>query len=316
MICETDSSCANFSDVVFDLTSTYSNNTLVQNPSTLPMSDTMYVHSETEYALLERCDISNEMTKLPPKTIKIYGNMICKKITLLNFSCGQYILNLNGQNCATARCENITKDNIDYVFDFSQERSKILETIMSASTAVGVEHITENKEHYLNLCRIDNIRINSSVNFQDGISYRIKLEGYSKDDNNEWTFDEKIMEVYPNSYRLNLNHPTDCIDLQLKKINQFENGTMILRIDGKIYAKCKFHYDSIGLRIKCKNLPNISFPKGAQNNLLSENINQNTINFSRVDVVELILTNCTYSSAHQYRYMCYHYPSRCVKFSN
>jgi hypothetical protein len=131
-----------------------------------------------------------------------------------------------------------------------------------------------------------------------------------------WVYQEEEINVYPNSYTMNLNHPTDCIDLCLKKYDTLKQAKIILRIDGETYTEHEFNDQSINLRIKCKNLPNKTFRKGAQNCLLSESINQNTINFSRVDRVELILTNCECISAHQYRYMCYAYPSRALRYDN
>lgn len=315
MICETNSSCESFSDIVYNLSSMYSKNAPVHSLSTLPIAETMYIHSETDYALLERYDLHNVITKLPPKTIKFYTNVLCKKITLLNFPCGQYMLNLNGENCATARCENVTNSNIDYSFDFSQEQSKTLQKWINCAID-PTEPIIENREHYLNLSRIDGIRINSSTPFQDGVPYRIKLEGYSKIENMKWetTIGEKIIEIYPNSYQMNMNHPTDCIDFSLNKINILDNAQMMIRIDGEMYAHYTFNESNANIRIKCKNLPNKTFQKGAQNWLLSENINQNTINFSRINNVELILVNCTFSSVYQYRYMCYAYPARALRY--
>lgn len=316
MLQDTNSSCDS-SNIVYDLSSMYSINAPVQSLSTLPITETMYIHSETDYSLLERNDIFNQITKLPPKMIKFYVNVLCKKITLLNFPCGQHILNLNGENCATARCENIMGRNIDYYFDFGQEQSKTLWKYINCAID-STEPAIENREHYLNLCRIDGIRINSSEHFQDGLPYKIKLEGYFKNTNNEWNnyISERIIDIYPNSYQLNINHPTDCIDLFLQKTNKLCSAQMILRIEGEIYAEHTFNNENISLRIKCKDFPNRTFQKGAQNHYLSENINKNTINFSRADSIELILVNCTFSSAYQYMYMCYAYPARALRFAH
>lgn len=45
MICETNSSCE-ITDIVHDLSSMYSDHSLVQSLSTLSITDSMYIHSE------------------------------------------------------------------------------------------------------------------------------------------------------------------------------------------------------------------------------------------------------------------------------
>jgi len=300
-------------DIVYDLSSIYCNDSLVHSLSTLPIAETMCMHSETKYSILERGDIN--ITKLSSNIIKMYADVLCKKITLLNFPVGQYILNLNGQNCATAKCENSSssQNGQDYSFDFSQEEHSKTTASFICCCNDPTEPVIENRDHYINLSRVDSIRIISFNHFQEGV-HKIKLEGYCKE-NNQWLHKDKIIEIYPNSYQLHLNQPTDCIDLRLQKINPLDKAHMIFRIDGEIYAEYALNDFDKCIRIKCKDLPNRSFKKGAQNLLLPEHINQNTINFSFVNGVELILINCLYAKPYQFRYMCYAYPSRTLIYA-
>jgi hypothetical protein len=298
-------------NVVFNMTSTNMDNSDLQN--TMSINDSLYIHDSENYSILEHHDITTMIHKVP--FLQLTQNVVTKKITLLNFPMNQYILNLNSNNSATATLE-IVDDQHNYVFDFANKQSTTLKNMIIVTTYDKPR--IENRSHYVDLSRMDNVKINCDMDKLVNDKYHIKIEGYWKI-GDEWIYDTKIINVYPhNTYSISINHPTDTIDLyHMIKLNHEKDAYGILVIDGKEY--CKFTVDSntnsYCTRIKCKNLPTISFAIGAQNRLLSENINANTINFSRVDKIELILVNCVYSQVYQNVYIAYSYPHRVTRYA-
>lgn len=294
-------------DIVYNLQSILGDSSIVQSMSTLPISDSFYVHNKNIYAQLEQLDIDkNCISHNSKNALRLFSNIMCNKIVLLNFPIGQYTLNLNGNNVATAKF-------IDgnYTFDFNANKSDtLIATIQSLNKSFP--DTFENKSCYLNLAKIDTIKLISSVFFDNDTQYKIKFEGY----NQILVKTSKICCAYVNTVNLNLNHPTDCIDLHLQKINPNLESKMIFRLNDYEYATYSSPELNSIIRIKCKNLPTMQFEKGAQNCYLSENINQNTINMSRIDRMELILINYSFQKGTQHYYMCYRYPYRIAMFSN
>src|SRR5439155_25277328 len=89
-------------------------------------------------------------------------------------------------------------------------------------------------DNYLNLCRIDQIRIivPSSERTKLGDKHKIQLIGYNKDADGQWSEGTCEIFVYPrHTYKLRLNHVTDAIIFKVDNLS----GHLILRIDGIDY---------------------------------------------------------------------------------
>lgn len=306
--------CAEDQSIVYDLESMYCLNAPEQSlSSTMKIDQNMYIYDANNYAMLEPLDISNEILKNSDNCLKISADIICKSITLVNFPVGQYTLNFNGINVKTAKCE-VMENNISYVFDFSENQTNTLISFVKMTMSEN-EPVIENRQNYVNLSKIENFKIISNKNFDNNTQYKIMLDGYFKSKNN-WITGSITKNTYANTWNCTLNHPTDCIDLHLTKINTLENAKILFLIEGNLYAEHNFEKHQTSIRIKCKDLKDWNFNRGAQNNYLSDEINSNTINFSRVDLTEFVFVNCKLKSGVQWRYLTYVYPSRILRFSN
>ena len=104
-----------------------------------------------------------------------------------------------------------------------------------------------------------------------------------------------------------MHHPTDSIDIYFTEISPLSECLLI--INNEIYKHLKFDEIKIGRqRIKCKSIGKDYF--GPQNTCLSDYINENTINFSRIDCVKLIVNNCSIQKINQNVFITYLYPDR------
>jgi hypothetical protein len=293
------------SPLVFDLLKSYDDPNLLVN-STCSIESSFYMSDPNHYAMLEKL---NDGAPCKLSRLQIDSNTIASKITLIDFPIGNYILNINGHNAMTAKI--LTSDNcVNYIFDFESIKSHLLEISIEVYRSVD-EPVIDGRQNYLNLGKIDCANIICDLNKLVNTSYQIQIDGYYKE-NNEWIFGSKCQLVYPNnSYNLIFNHPTDCFDIYMTDIQPNAYGKFI--IDGNEYVN--FDIKSSALRIKCLN-KNSKFNLGAQNQYLSDEINSNTINFSRVDRMTLILVGCKCRNIEQYCYNIYLYPYRTAVYSN
>jgi len=134
------------------------------------------------------------------------------------------------------------------------------------------------------------------------------------------------------TYQLNLYGPTDSLDLDLTAINSLLPYSLILSLNGYEVAQChpiftlprhevSGYYPIPGptpvlpeLSIRLKFADDQQHFKGVQNNDLTDEINQNTLNFSRIESVMISTVNCKLTSCLQNRYDIYQYPSRRPKY--
>ena len=261
-----------------------------------------FANTTDTYAVLVKDDVTNKLTQ--NNRINIVSNGLINKISLLDFPIGQYILSINGQNCATAKYDN---NNNCYIFDLANNTSNILNIYKEVAVAANEPKI-DNRQDYLNLSRIDVAQIITPSNLKLKNMHTIKLHGYfNKNDitdplNNIWSETTQIIKIYPDvTYRLNLNHPTESIDIKTDS----DIGTIILQIDDTHYS---FSSSSKMQRIKFNNPQKLYF--GEQNNHLTEEINENVINLSRVNNLLLCLLDCKLAHIYQNYYDIYTYPQR------
>lgn len=259
------------------------------------------------------------------KHIRIDSDGIINKITLDTFPIGQYTLSINGQNCCTAKYNQVNKF---LEFDFTEHQSAIF-TLFSDISHDDYEPSTLNRSNYINLRRIDATFIHCNANLLANESYTLTLHVYfptayitNPSDRTrhptQHTMTSITLTIYPkSSCKLDLNHPTDSLDITVRPRDTTKPCSLILRINGYNVFHCdpiKIDSDLYGFRITCREYH--QHFRGVQNDFLTETINQNTLNMSRVDSVQLVTINCQLVKCLQNVYIIYEYPSRRVKFSS
>lgn len=292
----------------------YSNNTV-------PIDLSYYKKDEKHYAVLETSySYTGTISRVP--YIKIVCNGLIDRISLDDFPMGQYTLELNDHNCATALfnpqrgcCE----------FDFTGKRSGMLNTMITLSASEDEPKSTPlARENYVNFGRIEHIRIHYPPTLVLKEKLTMSLHGYFPESvqSNTYVEDTEKRTVYPhNTYHLILNQPTDSIDILVDQAS-CEDGIVILELNGYEVARSTCHVYSgayeytpdTGVRVKFTN-PH-RYLMGRQNHYLSDEINQNTLNLSMVDSITLICIGCNPVNIVQSLYNVYHYPSRKLMYTS
>ena len=272
---------------------------------TVPLEWSLYSRDPTSYAVLETHDVTATMTT-DRNSLRIVGGGLVRRILLRDFPLGQYTLSLNNQNCATARFD---PESGDQVFDFVARRSEMLTTIIGVARAED-EPVIEGRDHYCNLSRVDSAKVllprDSPLN---GAGPRvIGLEGYFLE-GSVWRAGTRDLVVFPgDTHQPGLNHPT----VSLAVVTDDPQGTIAVRVDGITVPVYE-----LGPTIHVARFRDPSgLYRGAQNRFLSDEINRETINMSRVNDVEVITSGCRIHSLHQHRYQVYRYPERFPIFSS
>lgn len=260
------------------------------------------------YAILESNDVTSHLST--NQHITIVSDALINKITLLDFSIGHYTLSLNGQNVSTARL-NFTTQRFE--FDLNLKPSQTLDHYKEVSVCL-FEPVIENRKDYLNLGRIDKINIFGSKNLKLNKYHTIRLHGYFLIDD-KWIETNKDITVYPHdTHTLNIYQPTESLDISIEG-----NGAIFMKINGHSYGDLLLHQNHLQknqnqLRIKFKNSQRIL--EGEQNRFLSDEINKNVINMSRIHDVTFITLNCKIINITQHCYGIYTYPERRRVFCN
>lgn len=273
------------------------------NKNTIPENNNFYVNIESE--LIKPCKISNKNSFI------FECNGLINRLELVGFPMSQYILNLNHQNVATAI---YNEERGNYYFDIAtglQKKESVLRQ-MSHMAYQDDEPLITNRQEFLNLNRIDKTEIifpKNTVDFKFDEKIHIIAYGYFKNKNGWSEFTQKNIYVYPHSDNncvLSLSHPTDSIDITVAG-----QGTIIVMLNAEEYEKIiidennsyyPFH------RIKLKD-PDQTY-RGPQNNYLSEEINKNSLNLSRVNSFNIISIGCKITQINQHYWQIYYFPSR------
>jgi len=259
--------------------------------NSLSIDLTFVKFDEKVYSTLNKKCVLNDL--ILHKKIKIPNVGTINEINLLNFPLGQYILSVQGTNIATAKY-----NNKNYTFDIANSNSEMLSLFKSVAIC-NDEPIMANRNEYLNLSRIDtiNITVPKSINLDK--KCLIEMKGYFKKDNN-WNHESNIFSIYPyDTYSLNLNKITESIDIMADN-----DGEIIFIIDT---VKYNIPVGPIMTKISFRN--NETKYIGIQNTYLP-NLNEHTINFSRIDSVSIIVLNCKITKLYQNYYETYSYPER------
>jgi hypothetical protein len=283
----------------------YSNNTL-------PIDLSFYKKDDEHYALLETKEV--DIGK-PLSYLRLICDGLIDHIFLDDFPLGQYTLEISGCNCATSRFNRQKGCN---EFNFTQKRSDMLDQMISLNRSENESKTTIiSRENYVNFKRHDSIRIHypSSLVLKDTVT--LSLHGYFPTvvQSKEYVEDTETRTMYPHdTYYLNINHPTDSLDIFVS--SNTGTGMIILEVNGYEVTRSNCYplsnSSNLGVRIKFQNP--YGYLMGAENTYLSDEINRQTLNMSRVNSLALICLNCRPVKIIQSLYNIYHYPSRTKVF--
>lgn len=264
------------------------------------------------YAVLESRDVTKMCNNASGLQFMCDG--LINRLNLIDFPISQYTLSFNGQNVSTA---TINSSGLSFDIAKNLKRTNSMMEILGAVLYSKDEPNISNRNEYFNMSRLDRIKINTCNNLTFELNEKLQIEaiGYFYENGNWSDLKSKIINVYPNpknNMTLNLNHPTDSLDLHVKG-----RGTITFFINGEEYKQITidktneffpFH------RIKL-NDPDLIYI-GKQNEHLSDEINKNTLNLSRIDGVTLVVIECEVTRIHQHFFNIYSYPERIQMFSH
>lgn len=275
------------------------------NTDPIKIDDTFYKKNDNFYAVLESTDC---LEKLRPASnnnqLIIPCTGIINKISLLDFPHGQYILSLNNRNCCTAKYNNKNKL---YEFDFSIDQTEMLQIITNVTQSDREPYIV-NRDNYVNFYRLDNIIITFPKNHKLSTKHTIRLHGYFYTDNG-YLNEDRYFYIYPcNTYRLNINFPTESVDL----LTDNAKGKVILRLDD---TDIDIKQTENGLTKIRFNDYLQKFNYSSSNSYLSSEINKQTINMSNIKCY-LITLECKILQLQHNHYKIYRYPERTQYFMN
>ena len=228
------------------------------------------------------------------KHLEICSNGLINKISLIDFPFGQYILSCNGSNLGTAK---FNKRLVHYEFDLASDTSEYLK--IYKDIAVGAdEPAIDDRKSYLNIGRIDTIHIHKPNNLELGRKHMIKLHGYFKI-NGEWMLGEKDIPIYPkNTHNFHTSgEPTESLDLGIEG-----TGTIIVMIDGDVYAEFTCNTDRVRIKI---NNPNQVYMH--EHKYLPQEIIKTVVGIYHIQFITL---GCQIRSIDQNHYKIYTYPHR------
>jgi hypothetical protein len=289
------------------------NTQFVDYTNTNPIDTTYYRHDNNTYAILEKKDISKSIDNHAYiRGIPLYIDGMIYNITIVNPPQSQYTLLLNGHNCMTAQY-----DGHNYIFDFRNHKSELLQSIIDTHISNNEPPI-EDRNNFINLSKIDSVMISfppEMISPEYNSNYNIMITGYFND-NNEWKYMTKIFNVYPNyenNIRLNINHPTDSIDIEFEQVSDSKIGKVIFYVQYHEYERFDIDFNNSAFK-RIKFADERGRFVGRQNKYLSDFINKNTINFNMVDSIRMTVINCKVRRIYQNAYRIYNYPNRMPLF--
>lgn len=264
--------------------------------NTVPLEQTFSKISDDSYAVLEKHSITLDK---PQSNIEIVSYGCIDHIYLDDFPHAQYTLQINGFNCATSVYNT---ERHCYEFDLVTKPSKMLQDM------IFVSHPETGHPNFLNCCRIDSIYVIYPKGTLLDYKHKITLHGYFRGELRSETID-----VYPHhTFKLNLNHPTDFLQLHFSQkmspsifIRLLINGIPHLEENIKSESQCRIKFHNPDMMLM-----------GAQNSYLSDAINHETLNLSRVDRLQLVVIGTPVINVDQFYYMVYYYPSRTPRFAS
>lgn len=185
------------------------------------------------YTILERSTITTEPRDrtLTHYDIKSQSGLI-RKIHLVDFPPGQYFLQIHFMNAATAKLENG-----QYTFHIDAEnRSNTLENYVKMACFPNDRDSVPDRDKYINIGRIDHIRILSPQPFEKEM--KLRFEGLFLDKNDNWVYSDKVeYTIYPNETDL------ICRKRMVRRmiITSKKDENIYIRIAGRIYGPIPVH---------------------------------------------------------------------------
>lgn len=239
----------------------------VQCTNSMPSfeKDTLYSETGDVYTVLTRKLVPNFCHSVNKK---LYINGKVKKIVLVDFPwSGHYILSLNGCNVCTAQ---LIKDNDDGVLRPTFDLSRYSESLSVFKTMCNQAFNPLISNQFIDLSRVDDIRINVSKTTELLHTHTIHL--YECNDNG-LQYDKKIYKFYPKStYEITLDGPTHSLIL-----NTSRNINFKIMINGHTLGPF-----NCGNECYIRLIDNYNMFNGVQNQYLNEQ-QIKSLNFSRVD---------------------------------
>lgn len=179
------------------------------------------------YTVLERNSIT---VKPDPENnryvIKSQAGLI-RKIHLVDFPPGQYFLQIENQNVATAKLENG-----QYAFHLDAEhRSQLLDYYSNITT---LEVSTPDREKYIQIGRVDRICILTPSPLEKEM--KIRLEGLFRDRDGNWTHSNALYTLYPNEMYVPFRRMVRRMIITSPK-----DENIYLRIIGRVYGPILVH---------------------------------------------------------------------------
>lgn len=290
--------------------------------NTVSIDKTFYQKDDKHYAILCHEDVTKYCYPNTGFThLELYG--FISRIELHNFPNTQHILQFNCKNVATSIYD---KDGI-YYFDIPaciEKNSKFLESLEDL-TRKSLESINgsnyfndpnvqklingpEGKD-YVNTFYIGNginIIVPKSTQFEYNKKMEIVYYKYVME-NEKWIEIQKVIDIYPhvdNTLLLGLNNPTESIDIKVSgkgKVYLYLNSEKCIDMD----------VDNNLYRLKM----DMFYCIETHNKYLSDEINRETMNLSRIDSIKMVTIDCKIINMYQNFYKIYHYPSRQLAFT-
>lgn len=272
-----------------------------------------YKCDNKHYSIIQTLEHINQVRNT--SKIKFDCNGLISRLNLVDFPLSQYTLSFNGINVTTAKACKDYGITIDISQCLKNKKSKLS---WFADIIHYVKPDLQNREKFIPLSRIDNIQlcVPNDLKFEYNTVLHIEATGHFPDDDfvNWSDIETRIIDVYPhplNKFDLNMNHPTDCIDVYIKG-----NGTLICYISYKEYFKLEIndsnnHYPFHRINL----IKNDSHRLNVENSFLSEEINNNTINLTHCHV-QLVMLGCEIQKVIQHYYNTFTYPERHALFGS
>ena len=275
--------------------------------TTIPLEHTFYSKNSDSYGILENIRYQSGCCKhvenLENRShIKISRQSgIISKIILDDFPVAECTLVINGHDSGLSTIINGIQQ-----FDFSTP-PPILSIWLDMSKRnrdlPNTEEFNLNKENFLNLSAIDSLAIMIPAGVKLNKKHTIKLCGYFLDKNGQWYQDESTYDYYYyDTYRIHMNNPTDSLTF----LTNNNAGELVIRLNGE---DCyKYEIKDKKFRIKFNDL--MLKHQGLANEYLSEYINKNTLNFSKINIMEIIMFDNTIENIFQHYYEIHNFPER------
>ena len=205
-----------------------------------------------------------------PHNIKITAFGYMDKIILNDFPVGKYLLYVNNREICESSLDN---ESGLQIFNFKDTNNNVINDMMSNQNKIFCSEMEMNKYLHLNGY---NVFIKCEQKIILNKKHSIQLCGYPYYNKGSIEFN-----LYPyNTHQLLLCMPTE--NLFIEGTSQLE---YIFRINGKWAISGSQQYS----KIKFRSL--VSFFNNKQNDYMSKSMIENSINFSKIQNIELIILN-------------------------